>query len=140
MENQDTTVEEVTSPPDFTGLEEALNQLKEVMETQLETQAEEKALEEEKALQNEEKLLQDKENSETYQENLLSVQEGQTDSLNALLVEMQTLNEQFITYQEQSTEHNTLQNQILVEGLLGVILALIIVPAVKDFFGQITKW
>jgi len=162
--------ETISSPedvnlPDFTELENSIDQLVEVVkedfaqrekeksdlaaklkkeeaeQVKLEKQEEEEfllkqqeELEEGKTL--DESLLEAETLEAEYKTTLLSAEEGQTVSLETLIVEMQSLNSNVILQNEKID----VQNNLIIESSLTLLIALVVVVAVKVFIDQITKW
>lgn len=129
---------------DTTDLQQSIDDLKEVIINDMEQQQQEKEQEKEEQKQIEiqqkkedelnakktlEESTQDKENALSYQENTLSLQEGQADSLQELVLEMKSTN-----------EHLQKQNDFITESSILLMLTIMITMSVKIFIDQISRW
>lgn len=146
MENdlQEVVGEQQQSPVDFTGLEEAIEDLNKVIQEQFQQQQQyqqEKEEQEElhkkemenKQNENAETLLQDKEIQTNFQESLLSNTLNSSEIMEDILLEIQTQNElQQVQYLEMREYYS--------EGFISIILTIIIVAGIKTFTDQITRW
>lgn len=165
MQDENINSPEENNLPDFTDLEKSIDQLVEVVKTdfalrekekndlaakekkeQTEQAKLEKVAEEELLLKQKEELtelekldesLLETQTLETeYKTTVLSVQEDQAVSLEVLIVEIQKLNSNSILQIEKMDE----QNDLIIESALTLIIAIVVVAAVKVFISQITKW
>ena len=136
MENEETVLEEETSPADLSELEEQLSNLVEVLEEEQRIELEEKEALEKEQLENEEKLLQDEEIISVHQENVLSLQETETENSSLILLELQTLNENIVLQNEKVDD----LTDITVESGFMITLSIAIVMSIKIFIDQISKW
>lgn len=147
---------EVVSPPviDFTELETKITNLVEVLETEQEQkkiEAEKLAKEEEAAKQlAEEQAKTEAENAqlteaelkekakadEQHANTVMSLQESQVATLDDILVEMKTLNQNAVILQEQTD----LQNEVISESAVMITIAVIMASGVKLLLEQISKW
>lgn len=140
-------VEQSTTPPDFSGLENALNHLQESIEKQLEIQEEEKKQAEQEQEEIQKKEIENAEIEEEnnklikdYQEQLLSNQANQEDVLIDILAEMQKFNEQALQMEEIQAKTHDQMTKLQAEGFLGIIITVVVVAAVKVFITEVTKW
>lgn len=103
-----------------------LQDFMEILNTQKEMQEQEK-----KELQKVDQaaLKEQKELTEFYKSTLTSTNETNSD----LLLELQTLNENFLLEQEK-------QNALHAESTIIIVLTIVIALSLQSFFSQITKW
>lgn len=138
MENENSELVEQT-PPDFTNLEEKITELVEVIQTEQEIKAEEKAeevLENEKTetgLQDMQTVVQTTSESQTAILDGLASLSGQ---MSGLATQMDSINTTMTILVDKTEE----QNNLIVEGSFTITLAIAIVVSVKVFIDQISKW
>lgn len=148
------TVPIVPEVVDLTGLEEKLTGLVEVLEAdqeQKKIEAEKLAKEEEEAKQlAEEQAKLEAENAqlteaelkekakadEEHAKTVMSLQESQATTLDDILSEMQTLNENVVLLQEKTD----FQNEVITESAVMITIAVVMASGVKLFLEQISKW
>lgn len=150
------TPEEVVTPPavDLTELETKLTDLVEVLETEQEqkqAEAEKLAKQEEEAKQlAEEQAKTEAENAqlteaelkekakadEEHAKTVMSLQESQATTLDDILSEMQTLNENVVLLHEKTD----FQNEVITESAVMITIAVVMASGVKLFLEQISKW
>lgn len=150
------TPEEVVTPPavDLTELETKLTDLVEVLETEQEqkqAEAEKLAKQEEEAKQlAEEQAKTEAENAqlteaelkekakadEEHAKTVMSLQESQATTLDDILIEMQTFNENVVLLQEKTD----FQNEVITESAVMITIAVVMASGVKLFLEQISKW
>lgn len=162
--------ENINSPeenvlPDFTDLEKSIDQLVDVVKKDFEEREKEKndlaakakkeqaelVIQEKKEKEEllkkekeeltevkslEESLLETETLETEYKTTVLSVQEDQAVSLEVLIVEFQKLNANSILQIEKIEK----QNDLIIESSLTLLIAIVVVAAVKIFIDQITKW
>lgn len=150
------TPEEVVTPPavDLTELETKLTDLVEVLEAdqeQKKAEAEKLAKQEEEAKQlAEEQAKTEAENAqlteaelkekakadEEHAKTVMSLQESQATTLDDILSEMQTLNENVVLLHEKTD----FQNEVITESAVMITIAVVMASGVKLFLEQISKW
>jgi len=143
MENGD-LVEQ--TPPDFTNLEQTITELVEVIQTEQDIKAEEKAeevLENEKTetdLQDMQTVVQTSSESQTViiegLSGLSSQMSGLSSQMTALADQMESINTTMTILVEKTEE----QNNLIIEGSFTITLAIVIVVSIKVFIDQISKW
>lgn len=147
---------EVESSPvvDLTGLETKITELVDVLQAEQDAQkkeVEKLAKEEEQAKKTEEeqakiaeedaKLSAEEEQAksledEEYANTVMTLQETQAQSIDDILLEMQTLNQNAIALTEQAQNQTT----IVTEGAFMITLAVVISASMKLLIEQISKW
>lgn len=141
-------------PVDLTNLESKLTDLVEVLEAdqeQKKAEAEKLAKEEEEAKQlAEEQAKTEAENAqlteaelkekakvdEEHAKTVMSLQESQATTLDDILSEMQTLNENVVLLHEKTD----FQNEVITESAVMITIAVVMASGVKLFLEQISKW
>lgn len=139
MENENSELVEQTTPPDFTNLEQTITELVEVMQTEQEIKAEEKA---EEVLQNE-KTETDLQDMQTVVQTSTESQEAILEGLASLSGQMSGLANQMDTINTTMTilvEKTEEQNKLIVEGSFTITIAIAVVVAMKVLIDQISKW
>ena len=114
----------------------AIQELVELIKLEREEKKELEELEKAQEEKLQEELLQDEENISLYQENLLSLQEGETETSSLMLLELQTLNENIVLQNEKLEQ----QMDLTVEGTFMITLTIAISISIKIFIEQISKW
>lgn len=141
-------------PVDLTNLESKLTDLVEVLEAdqeQKKAEAEKLAKEEEEAKQlAEEQAKTEAENAqlteaelkekakadEEHAKTVMSLQESQATTLDDILIEMQTFNENVVLLHEKTD----FQNEVITESAVMITIAVVMASGVKLFLEQISKW
>jgi hypothetical protein len=139
MENENSELVEQTTPPDFTNLEQTITELVEVIQTEQEIKAEEKA---EEVLQNE-KTETDLQDMQTVVQTSTESQEAILEGLSSLSGQMSGLANQMDTINTTMTilvEKTEEQNNLIVEGSFTITIAIAVVVAMKVLIDQISKW
>lgn len=139
MENENSELVEQTTPPDFTNLEQTITELVEVIQTEQEIKAEEKA---EEVLQNE-KTETDLQDMQTVVQTSTESQEAILEGLASLSGQMSGLANQMDTINTTMTilvEKTEEQNNLIVEGSFTITIAIAVVVAMKVLIDQISKW
>lgn len=139
---------------DLTGLEEKITGLVEVLEAEQEQkkleaekiakeeaeakkQAEEQAkVESENAVLTEQEAQEKAKSDEEHASNVMSLQESQVTTLDDILREMQTLNQNAVVLQEKMDN----QDEIIAEGAFMITIAVIMSAGVKLLVEQLSKW
>lgn len=103
-----------------------LQDFMEILNTEKETEEQEKK---EQQKIDQAVLKEQKELTEFYKSTLSATSETNSD----LLLELQTLNENFLLEQEK-------QNALHAESTITIVLAIVIALSLQSFFSQITKW
>lgn len=119
-------------PVDLTNLESKLTDLVEV----LEADQEQKKAEAENAQLTEAELKEKAKADEEHAKTVVSLQESQATTLDDILAEMQTLNENAVLMQEKTE----FQNEVISESAVMITIAVIMASGVKLFLEQISKW
>lgn len=140
--------------PDFSELKTSIDLLVETMGKELELRELEKKEQQEKEelllkeqqekeeqllkddLVNEESISEFEKAESEYKAKMATLQEDQITSIDTLIGEIQTLNENTLV----SIEKMDTQNDLIVEGSLTLVITIVVVAAVKVFIDQVTKW
>lgn len=148
------TADQVSPVIDLTDLESKLTDLVEVLEAdqeQKKAEAEKLAKQEEEAKQlAEEQAKAEVENAqlteaelkekakadEEHAKTVMSLQESQATTLDDILSEMQTLNENVVLLHEKTD----FQNEVITESAVMITIAVVMASGVKLFLEQISKW
>lgn len=151
---QPETADQVSPVIDLTDLESKLTDLVEVLEAdqeQKKAEAEKLAKQEEEAKQlAEEQAKTEAENAqlteaelkekakadEEHAKTVMSLQESQATTLDDILSEMQTLNENVVLLHEKTD----FQNEVITESAVMITIAVVMASGVKLFLEQISKW